>query len=147
MGMDKTTVRENAKKIYSSGKLDNIIFTVDNRGKLGTISKFNLLGRFIHWFRGKVSSESNREKTCRAFDATIKGMIALCDPKKHLIKDLMGNYVDCPHATMAVHYSSVITTISKSKKYRHLAANAEETLEEMRKTAQLSYFLNRGPRF
>ena len=136
--MDESVIRYNAKKIYTSGDLDKKIFTVDSKGKLHTISKFNYLGRFINWCRGKLSKESNREKTCRVFDATIQGMIDLSDPSKHTDQELRKNYVDQPLVSSpGYHYVNVITPITKSEKYGHLAVNASETLEKMRNLANL----------
>lgn len=114
--MDIATIRINAAKIHKTKNLDKAIFYVDSKEKLHRISRFNILGRFVHWCRG----EEDKAKVHKAFKDTISGIEHLCDPQLHSADTLAKNYSDNSENS---HYVFVIAHIFSSKKYGHLASD------------------------
>lgn len=132
--MDPSIIRYNSKIIYKTNDLDKSKFTVDNKGRLKKVSKFNLLGRFINW----LNKDANHEKVCFAFDQTILGIQDLCNPKLHTKKELRKNYVsDSRASSPAYHYVHVLRKIENSQKFSHLGVNQAEIVDEMRIKANL----------
>ncbi len=70
--MRKEIADYNASMIYDC---PNSVFIADAEGQLNTISKFNLLGRLIEWFRDLVSGWERSQHTDKAIIDTLNSIL------------------------------------------------------------------------
>jgi hypothetical protein len=70
--MDKEIVDYNTSVIYDD---TNSIFVADEKGKLGTISRFNLFGRVIEWFKDLKSGWERSKRTDKAITDTLEKIL------------------------------------------------------------------------